>query len=96
MLIVYRHQFDGSCRFLITPCLVAESSESSGAPVAQPEMDSPLPTSTREAENDQNEANKNVNEDTQRKPKNTADETRNGKLTEKNEATVNKKCCCIL
>ena len=67
----------------------------STAPVAQPEIDSPLPKSTAEPLSDVNEANITTPEDTEVKRKNTA-ETRNGKLTDRNEANVKKSCCCIL
>jgi len=66
------------------------------APVAQPEIDSPLPRNITEGDAYEDESKSDPTLDIEARKKNTADQSRNGKLSAKSEASVNKKCCCIL
>ena len=66
------------------------------APVARPEIDSPLPKNYPEGDANEDESKTDPTFDNEARKKNTADQSRNGKLSAKSEVSVNKKCCCIL
>lgn len=74
------------------------STHLSGAPVAEPEIDSPMrkkeSSLSLHTENEAESRNKAVSNAVEHK--NTADGTRNGKLPVRDGTTVNKKCCSIL
>ena len=75
-----------SCNFLLAT-----------APVADPEVDSPVKKRPMEAEQPRNTAainDEKTENDTENK--HTSNDARNGKVTVKDGTTVHKKCCVIL